>query len=191
MTERYQKPHGRLDLSRLPGVQPGARSFEAMKAGMFFAPYVGELTNKLLERAALAGENFVSREGLERTALTDLFIGLGADFSSVAPPGSRALRVAASIHNPNTADGLFMTYQVLVPEGTGAVNALCYVDADARFGFVNVSGVDGYVTAGPIMTSCVGPLEGGGNLAFVPGVEEALRADIRILVESTPPTSQA
>ncbi|HSX07517.1 MAG TPA: hypothetical protein VLG11_01350 [Candidatus Saccharimonadales bacterium] len=138
-----------------------------------FAPYVSTLTNQL---AATATDERKSRActGLADTALTNLFADrYNVAINELTKNGLYTLRMHAATHPDNSFS---LDYQFTTPqtdEKCGRAWSFWQLGGYATYGFINMS--------------CVGeirPLEGKGNIAHVPGVEEALAADINTLVNT-------
>ncbi len=135
-----------------------------------FAPYVGFLVAQLAE-AQTEERPFLARDNLTATALTDLF----AQYYNVAiddltENGLNTLRMFAATY-PDNSFGLDYQFTTRgADEERGRTWSFWQLGGYATHGFINLS--------------CVGearPLEGRGNIAFIPGVEEALTTDIRTL----------
>jgi hypothetical protein len=127
--------------------------------------YIGPLVLSACAVMEQAGTRYVTANDLANTALTDLFEGYGADLRKLQDFG--LFRLFAMADN-RYMDGVAIDYQVQ-GEGRGA-GAFWQLHISPRFGFVNLR------ACGPLT-----PLEGRANIAFVPGVAEALKADIATL----------
>ncbi|HTE22221.1 MAG TPA: hypothetical protein VK674_04230 [Candidatus Limnocylindria bacterium] len=140
---------------------------EAVERQQGVASYAGELALQL-QAAGVTGMPVRLRQ-LKHTHLTDLFTRrYGVPLDELTQNHPDALALSGSVYGEQSAEGFGLNYAT----SASGESTFWQIFGD-NHGFVNMHCV------GP-----PGPLRGEGNIAFIPGVEEALRRDVGLLIEA-------
>ena len=178
---------GVVQLKELDGFQPLAE-ISKLDQQQDFAPYVGDLATRFRVNIPQGGRvkapattaASVIVENLARTNLTELFANqynVGIDSLT---QGKNILRLYGKTYDPpGPEDELTLLYQIYDEEETeeaakGRVKTFWQLVANGTSGSVIMRCLRDLPDEEP-------PLQGAGNIAFIPGVEEALVADVDML----------
>jgi hypothetical protein len=142
---------------------------QALRQQQGFVPFIGDLAvglRKLKPPSVIA-------EGLGQTALTDVFRDkYSVDIDSMIQKEGTLRLYARTSPLPGLEKNFTLQYQIYDKERQEeGVKTFWLVNANGLYGFANM-----HCLTTPFSGQV--PLEGAGNITFVPGVEEALVADV-------------
>jgi hypothetical protein len=162
---------GGLSLSPAEVERLALKGREGLQRTQGVAPYVAALASRL---TAVSSRDTVNTLPLEQTALTTLFRDrYGVDLVPYMEQSTGMLGITRVIHTSD-ANAVGLNYMA-IRKSHG--NVFWQLTVDGNYGFVNMHC--------PRHDFPTMPLRGMGNIAFVPGVEEALFADA-VLIEQNP-----
>lgn len=137
------------------------------------APYIGELAIRLEQHPETGS---LSVDSLEETNLTALFKDrYGVEMGDLRKP----LRIYGGLLREGS-NNFFLSYQ-MKSKGLG-VNTFWQLSGSGADNYLNMSCCGGSGGSYPDLT-------GNGNIAFVPGVEEAITADVEMLIQGQQKTT--
>lgn len=140
------------------------------------APYIGELALLLEQHSETGSKKSLSAESLEETNLTALFKDrYGVEMDNLRMP----LRIYGGLVREGSHN-FFLNYQ-MKSKGLG-VNTFWQLSGSSADNYLNMSCCGDSGDSYPDLT-------GNGNIAFVPGVEEAITADIEMLIQGQQKTT--